>query len=81
MKNITVRLGDDEVTARVRRRAEQAGVPVDEFVAREARRVIAEARDEGRLPPVTRKYAGIGPPMTDGEFREFRRGYLTRKHQ
>ena len=81
MKTVTVRLSDEKAIADAEARAAASGLATADYLRREIRRVIHEVRDLNQLPPVTKRFAGISPPMTDMEFREFRRGYLTRKHE
>jgi hypothetical protein len=81
MKTVTITLTDDQILENARLRANSAGLSVDEFVSREIRRVIRAARESDELPPMTQSFSGIAPMMSDAEFREFRRGYLTRKYE
>jgi hypothetical protein len=71
---------DDDTLSRAERSAAAAGMSVSQLLENFLNVLALPPLDRGELPPITRRLAGILPPMTDDEVERFLDEERVRKH-
>jgi hypothetical protein len=77
--NLTLHV-EDETLSRAERSAAAVGKSVSQMLESFLNVLALPPLDRDELPPITRRLAGILPPMTDDEVERFLDEERTRKH-